>query len=68
MDHEQVLTAMNFAAAVGKLKQSLDREDGATLDAADVKALVWGLQTLRRGSDDASRAAADRRRAAAGGG
>jgi hypothetical protein len=67
VDHEQVLTAMNFAAAVGKLKQSLDREDGATLDAADVKALVWGLQTLRRGSDDASRAAADRRRAAAGG-
>lgn len=67
MDHDQVLKAMNFAAAVGKLKQSLDRSEGATLDAADVDALVWGLQTLRRGSDDASRTAADRRRTAASG-
>lgn len=67
MDFEQVQQAMNFAAAVGKLKQSLDRDDGAVLEAADVKALVWGLQTLRKGNDDASRAAADRRRAAAGG-
>lgn len=47
MDPEQVFKAMNFAAAVVKLKQSLDRSEGVTLDAEDVAGLVWGLQTLR---------------------
>lgn len=57
MSPEQVLQAMNFAAAVGKLKQALDRKTGTDLNSDDVSALVWGLQTLRKGSEDA---AADR--------
>jgi hypothetical protein len=58
VEHAQVLKAMEFAAAVGKLKQSLDAGIGATLEAGDVAAIVWGLQTLRRGSEDARTAAA----------
>lgn len=57
MEHEQVMKAMNFAHAVSSLKQSLDRKEGAVLDAAEVDGLVWGLQTLRRGNENAAAAA-----------
>lgn len=54
MEPEQVHKAMNFAAAVSALKQALDRNEGVSLTAEDVVGLVWGLQTLRGGNEDAA--------------
>lgn len=51
---EQITAIARFAEAVSKLKRAQDRRDGVTLTVAEVDGLIWGIKTLREGSEDAA--------------
>lgn len=50
----QAAKLLSFAEAVNKLKQAADKGEGATLDPDDVTGLIWGIQLLKKGSEDAA--------------
>lgn len=60
--------ALNFAAALGKLKAKHEMHEGANLTADEVDGIIWGIKQLRGGLHDAAEARAAQRSGAAAGG
>lgn len=52
---EQMVPAVNFAAALGKLKAKHEQNLPAELTADEVDGIIWGIKQLRGAVNDAAR-------------